>query len=214
MGKVYLISMEVAGPTAMWTRPDTGDSPVSYPAPTYSAAKGLFEAVARMRTVQITPVRAEICAPIVYHNYAFNYGGPLRKAKSLQGGMGLQVFASVLVNVIYRLYGELRPESAEAPPLSGAARARAAKGLNALHACQEMFERRLLRGQWHDIPFLGLRDFFPSYMGPLRRETQVCRDITLTLPSFLREVFTPSGQVRPKFDPGLVIREGVLTYAQ
>jgi hypothetical protein len=25
--------MEIAGNTAMWTRPDTGDSPVSYPAP-------------------------------------------------------------------------------------------------------------------------------------------------------------------------------------
>ena len=33
--------MEIAGSTAMWTRPDSGDSPVSYPAPTYSACKGI-----------------------------------------------------------------------------------------------------------------------------------------------------------------------------
>lgn len=39
----YTIQMEIAGNTAMWTRPDTGDSPVSYPAPTYSAAKAIME---------------------------------------------------------------------------------------------------------------------------------------------------------------------------
>ena len=41
----YSIEMEIAGDTAMWTRPDTGDSPVSYPAPTYSAVKAIFESV-------------------------------------------------------------------------------------------------------------------------------------------------------------------------
>lgn len=29
--KQYTISLELSGPTAMWTRPDTGDAPVSYP---------------------------------------------------------------------------------------------------------------------------------------------------------------------------------------
>ena len=43
--KAYQISMEVAGNTAIWTRPDSGDSPCSYPAPTYSAVEGLFESV-------------------------------------------------------------------------------------------------------------------------------------------------------------------------
>ena len=43
--KTYQVSMEVAGDTALWTRPDTGDSPCSYPAPTYSAVRGLFESI-------------------------------------------------------------------------------------------------------------------------------------------------------------------------
>jgi CRISPR-associated protein Cas5d len=30
----YPVAFELSGPTAMWTRPDTGDAPVSYPAPT------------------------------------------------------------------------------------------------------------------------------------------------------------------------------------
>ena len=43
--KDYLVQLEIAGHTAMWTRPDTGDAPVSYLAPTFSAAKGIFESV-------------------------------------------------------------------------------------------------------------------------------------------------------------------------
>ena len=41
----YMVSMEVAGPYAMWTNAGSGDSPVSYPVPTFSAVKGLFESI-------------------------------------------------------------------------------------------------------------------------------------------------------------------------
>ena len=44
--KKYEISMEIEGPFAMWSRPDTGASPTSYPVPTWSAAKGIFESIA------------------------------------------------------------------------------------------------------------------------------------------------------------------------
>jgi CRISPR-associated Cas5-like protein len=43
--KTYEITCEISGPTAMWTRPDTGDVPVSYPAPTYGVVKGIFESI-------------------------------------------------------------------------------------------------------------------------------------------------------------------------
>lgn len=46
MRKSYTVQMEVAGPAAMFARPDTGATPTSYPVPTWSAAKGMFEAVA------------------------------------------------------------------------------------------------------------------------------------------------------------------------
>lgn len=42
----YHVSLEVAGPLAIFTRPDTGGTPTSYPVPTWSAAKGLFESIA------------------------------------------------------------------------------------------------------------------------------------------------------------------------
>jgi CRISPR-associated protein Cas5d len=47
--KPYSIQLEISGPTAMWTRPDTGSSPVSYVAPTFSAVKGIFESVLRWK---------------------------------------------------------------------------------------------------------------------------------------------------------------------
>lgn len=42
MSHLYEIEMEISGNTAIWTRPDTGDCPVSYPVPTYSAVKGIL----------------------------------------------------------------------------------------------------------------------------------------------------------------------------
>jgi hypothetical protein len=35
MNEEYNICMEVSGKTAIWTRPDTGATPVSYPIPLY-----------------------------------------------------------------------------------------------------------------------------------------------------------------------------------
>jgi CRISPR-associated Cas5-like protein len=37
------IAFEIAGPAAMFARPDTGSTPTSYPVPTFSAAIGMFE---------------------------------------------------------------------------------------------------------------------------------------------------------------------------
>ena len=56
--KPYEVSLEISGPTAMWTRPDTGSSPVSYIAPTFSAAKGVFESILRWKSVNIQPTPA------------------------------------------------------------------------------------------------------------------------------------------------------------
>jgi CRISPR-associated Cas5-like protein len=55
--KPYPIQLEIFGPTALWTRPNTGSSPVSYVAPTFRAAKGIFEAILRWKSVDLCPVR-------------------------------------------------------------------------------------------------------------------------------------------------------------
>ena len=66
--KSYEVAFEISGPTAMWTRPDTGDAPVSYPAPSFAAVKGIFESIVWLKSAEVVPIRVEICEPLVFHN--------------------------------------------------------------------------------------------------------------------------------------------------
>ena len=74
----YPVAMEIAGATAIWTRPDTGDAPVSYPVPTASAVRRIFESILWGPDIRIVRTAVEICAPIQYQSYVTNYGGLLR----------------------------------------------------------------------------------------------------------------------------------------
>jgi CRISPR-associated protein Cas5d len=139
--KPYEVSFEIAGPAAMFTRPDTGATPVSYPAPTYSAAKGMFESIVRIKSAFIKPTKVEICAPIHYHRYTNNYHGPLRKS----GTDNFQLFATILTNVCYRIYGVA--EELERAPID--------RTTNHLHYLKDKFERRLRTGRWYHVPCLG-----------------------------------------------------------
>jgi CRISPR-associated protein Cas5d len=100
------LQLELSGPIALWARPDTMPNPVSYVAPTFSAAKGMFEAILRWKSVDVRPTCCEICAPVQFHRYAFNYGGPLRKSGQMKDGTSLQIFAQALINVCCRLHAE------------------------------------------------------------------------------------------------------------
>lgn len=209
----YSISLEISGATAMWTRPDAGDAPVSYPVPTWSAAKGIFESIVRIETVEIVPTMVEICMPVIYHNYVTNYGGPLRKTAIMKKGNSYQLLATVLINVCYRLYAEIR-STEHNRPLSDKALKQKNKGFNKLHACQEIFNRRLRQGQCYDIPFLGWREFTPNYFGPFRDQKEVDESINMTLPSFLFSVFEPSGNKKPVFKQDVEIKNGRLEYVK
>lgn len=59
MGKGYKVAFEVAGPLAMFARPDTGGTPTSYVAPTWSAAKGLSIAFFNDGAAWICPRKVE-----------------------------------------------------------------------------------------------------------------------------------------------------------
>ncbi|MBK5291612.1 MAG: CRISPR-associated protein Cas5 [Acidobacteriia bacterium] len=200
----YEVQLEIAGPAAMFSRPDTGGSFVSYPAPTHSAAKGIFESIARLRTAYIRPTRVEICRPIQFHRYATNYRGPLRKGNQLKKDASYQLIAVILVDVCYRLYGVVEEVSSAPGPT------------NHLHALQEMFERRLKNGQCFSTPCLGWKEFTPSYVGPFRESTVVEESITLEVPSMLHSVFDKpvGGAWQPRFVQNTRIERGVLDYAQ
>lgn len=203
--RLYEVSFEIAGPAAMFTRPDTGATPVSYPAPTFSAAKGMFESIVRVKSAYIKPTKVEICAPIRYHRYTTNYGGPLRKSNQLSKGSSYQLFATILVNVCYRIYGVVSE--------LGVPRRDEVTTTNHLHLLKEKFERRLRNGRWYHVPCLGWNEFTPSYVGPFRPETNVDESIEQIIPSMLFSVFVAPGEYAPTYRQDVWIKKGVLEYA-
>ena len=213
MEKPYDVSFEIAGPAAMFTRPDSGAAQVSYPAPTFSATKGMFDAIALLRgdkksdskgKAAIRPTKVEICAPIKYHKYTTNYGGPLRKGNQMSQGSSYQIPATVLINVCYRIYGIVEEVSISRD------------GTNHRHYLQDLFSRRLKQGRFYYIPCLGWKEFVPSYVGKFREGTKKQIDINIVIPSMLHSVFDKisDGKVAPSFTVDAVIKEGELIYAK
>lgn len=232
MGTEYDVEFEVAGPLAMFARPDTGGTPTSYPAPTWSAAKGLFESIAFFAdgAAWICPRKVEVCrrrgkpgGRIQFQRYTTNYGGPerepsLRKGGIASGGSSMQFFATVLSDVSYRLHGTI-----VGPRQVGS--------VNRRHHLQDMFNRRLAQGRCYRTPCLGWSEFTCSYWGPFRDAvTEVDDALTLGIPSMLIAVWddpvsNPAGRPRyaPRFTQGhrneaghlvqpLEIEAGVMEY--
>ena len=214
----YAIEMELSGPLAMWARPDTGTSPSSYPIPTWSAAKGIFESIAFFKDGRawINPVRVEICKPagqqhdsgeVRYQKYMTNYGGPLRESGLISKNNNYQFAALVVANPCYRLFANIESDLSQKPK----------QGENPAHALQAIFKRRLKKGQSYHTPFLGWSEFVPDYWGTPRDSIEVDTAITLNLISFLKGMYDKplNGQTKPKFYAGndAFIKEGVFYYA-
>lgn len=196
--KAYPIAFEIAGPSAMFARPDTGSSPVSYAVPTKSVLKSMFECVVMSKNAYFEPQRVEICSPIIYHKYVNNYQGPLKKS----GTVNYQIFATVLENVCYKVYGVIKAYNAPEHKY------------NAQHQLQEVFMRRLKSGQFYSTAFLGWKEFTPSYFGPLRESTKADKTLNLVIPSMLISMYDrpTDGHVSPSFVQMIEVREGVVRY--
>lgn len=202
MDSRYPVSFEIAGSTALFARPDGGSTPLSYPVPTWSAVKGMFEAVARCYGAYLHPVRVEICKPVHTARYTTNYGGPLRKAGQIKQGNNLQLIATVLTDVRYRVHGY------------AVGLGTTSDGINKAHALQEIFQRRLAGGQLFYTPCLGWKEFTPSYFGPLTPEGKADATIDLYLPSLLHSVFDApvGGKWGPRFQRSVHVQNGILEY--
>ncbi len=208
MTNEYEIQLEIAGATAMWTRPDTGDCPVSYPIPTYSAVKGIFESILWGKAIDIVPFKSEICKPLKFHSYATNYNGPLKKSGT-EGAY--QFLATVLTDVCYRMYTHVYPVQ-DKSSLDEKSKEWDLRTTSPGHAYAAIFERRLKRGQWFVMPCLGWKEFTPSYIGPFREGTKVQEDINTVLPSMLRQVFDSNNAVDFTYDHNVNIKQGTVYY--
>jgi CRISPR-associated protein Cas5d len=181
------IALEVAGPAAMFTRPDTGATPISYPGPTYSAAKGMFEAVLRRTNIYVRPTHVKVCGPVRYERYVTNYGGPLRKPTQIKGNKNYQLIATTLVDVHYRLYAEVKEKKRSGQ-----------RKLEYADEFKKEFDRRLENGQTFYTPCLGWKEFVPSYFGRLRPGTQVDKTVNIPIPS-LHHTMWEGHKLRPVF---------------
>jgi CRISPR-associated protein Cas5d len=219
MSHRYDVSIEVAGPLAMFARPDTGGTPTSYPVPTWSAAKGLFESIAFFAdgSAWICPTKVEICRQVGepggrlrFQRYTTNYGGPLRKTDLFRkgtapGGSSMQLFATVLSDVCYRLHGIVVGP-------------RSCNRMNVRHHLKDLFDRRVRQGRCFRTPCLGWSEFTCSYWGPFRTGvTEVDSAMSLKVPSMLLCVWDrpTSGRYAPEFRQALEVGKvlgGVMEY--
>lgn len=217
----YPVQLEIAAPFAMFARPDSGGTPSSYPIPTYSAAKGMLESLARLASgdAWFEPLSVQICkridvagGAINFQRYATNYGGPLRKGNQLSSNSSYQVFATVLSDVCYRI--NARIVSGDRPWKHGE---------NPRHHLKDLFERRLKRGQCHRTPCMGWSEFTANYWGAFRDGTdgnppvtEVDQNINLEIPSLLHKVFDcpTAGSFNPTFVQNARIEKGEFHYAE
>lgn len=208
----YEVAFEVAGPAAMFARPDTGSTPISYPVPTFSAAKGMFDAVAWLPHAYIQPIRVEICRPIRFERYVTNYGGPLRSQIQFKKKAPYQLIATILVDVCYRIYGKVRVKKTSTRGKDDRRSKRRTGNRDYRAILRDRFDQRLKKGQTYYTPCLGWKEFVPSYFGPLCQGTK--RDLTtedLVIPSFLRAMWEHR-QLKPEFGQNWRVVKGVLSY--
>lgn len=192
----------------MFTRPDTGSTPISYPVPTWSAAKGMFDAVLCRPHVYVHPLLVEICSPIRFERYVTNYGGPLRKPNT----NNYQLMATILVDVHYRIHGEIRMKKQSTRGRERAQSRRRRHGQDWCPKFKRLFDERLERGQTFYTPCLGWKEFIPSYFGKFREGT--LRDTSvdnIVIPSFLRSMWEHR-QLRPSYVQDWKIIKGTLSY--
>lgn len=213
--KEYEVAFEVAGPAAMFSRPDTGSTPISYPVPTFSAAKGMFETVLRRPHVYVHPAMVEICKPIRLERYVTNYRGPLRKGKDIREGNSYQLIATILVDVCYRIRGEVRMKQMSTRG-SGKTQLRPRRGQDWRPRFKELFDERLARGQTFYTPCLGWKEFVPSYFGPLRdrdgygKKIRPVRTGDVHIPAMLISMWDHR-QYKPSFSERWIV-DGVMSY--
>lgn len=179
---------EISGPMAMFMKPFSGSTPVSYPIPTGSAIRAMVESITLVEGAYFVPTEVAVCKPIFYTAYACNYGGPLRKTDQIKNNASYQHFARVLVDCCFRITGECRKSKDHSD-------------FDPARKLAEMLNRRQQLGQSRFPVCLGWKEFAPSYFGPHRPESKPLESINETVEGYLVEMWDrpSSGQLAPRF---------------
>lgn len=156
--------LELSGSYACFTRPEMKVERVSYDVMTPSAARACFEAILWKPAIRWHVRKIEVLKPIRWINLRRNEVASVisprnveTAMKSGKGGLGLYIEEDrqqraglFLRDVAYRVHADLEFLAARDPE------ANAAK-------YHEMFERRAVKGQCVNQPYLGCREFAAAF---------------------------------------------------
>lgn len=163
-----VVTMEVWGDFACWTRPESKVERLSYPVPTPSGLRGVLSAVyAKPKEFYWQVRRIEVLRPIQFTSFRRNeVKSKLGRAESLIiEDDRTQRQTILLKDVRYRVTAELVPQPVYRKPAA---------------ALLSQFERRLERGQCFMQPSLGLREL-TGYFGPPTDRPPIAEDLDLGL---------------------------------
>jgi CRISPR-associated protein Cas5d len=141
--------VRVRGEWACFTRPELKVERVSYEVMTPSAARGVFEALLWKPSIEWTVHRIEVLAPIRWFSVRrneVNSRASLEKRCIVADEDRAQRNMVALRDVDYVVDASFRLTA-----LAGAD--------ETVRKFEEMFARRLHKGQWHTPPYLGCREF-------------------------------------------------------
>jgi CRISPR-associated protein Cas5d len=118
------------------------------------------------------------------------------------GGSSMQIFATALADVCYRIYGIVlssKWKSSNDPR----------------HHLESLFQRRIRRGECFRTPYLGWSEFTCSYWGAFREaQWELDSSLSVEIPSMLVAVWTDpeNGRYSPTFIQDARIEGGIMTY--
>lgn len=213
--KEYKVELELEAPYAIWSRPDTGDCTVSSPFPAFSQVQGIFKSICATMSAEVIPVECRICSPIVYHSITTNYRGPYRNPINLRKRTSEQQRLSVLLNVCYQFTAAVRHFVPPPHRMTDRIRKHFGEKQHGPHAYVDIFNRRLKTGNYFHTPFLGQKEFVPTYIGPFREETKPDENLNFVIQSMPYSVFDQYrvGRFRPVSRTNVRVIRGVAHYA-
>lgn len=175
-----MVSMDIWGDYACFTRPDAKVERVSYDMMTPSAARGVLEAVFWKPEIRYRISEIQVCKPVekinILRNEIKNYQNPTGKPIVVDD-QRVQRNSVVLTDVYYRIKAwiELRPHATEH-----------------IEKYRAQFDRRVRNGQCFKRPFLGTREF-SAFFSQVDKYKQPI-DLNMDLGVFLFDIVFVSSQ--------------------
>jgi len=183
-----IFEFEVEAKRAMFGRVDSTSSlSQSYPIPTPTAIEGLCTSIVGIHKQNQAVMRAEyvkVCSSLQTDMETTNAYCVSRKQDLINKDAAQQCRKVFLVNQRW---------------IFGVRGITSARGTNNDKAIQSMFERYVNEFKQVKSPSCGHSEMFPTYIGPVRPETQINKGFTMIIPDFLIRTF--KGLIDGKFDP-------------